>query len=357
VHPTRAQRSFGPEAVEAAVIDSVALVWGHAIGSSARRAYAPRTQDGRRNEALSPPVRLELEQLVERFGSDEGQVTTKRYGDKQPTFGQWQHDGADVLYREGRLEVRGSLPRLVAGRNDVVLDERGVHHGLRELERIATDVAGYKLKLIEAVPTRLDYCWQWQVPSVAWILEHLKASYAPPRKKRNEIVSPKGGRSLVFGYDKGRRTIRFYDKVGELHDRGEESMHDVDTILRYEIQERRRGKLRLVHEHGYTAVDVHRELEHGVAAIAAVAARDVEAVLAAGRDEWSGAVAFTLGALYLLDHEAMFPVLRRVVSRRSYYAWRRRARELQLQVADWTPHIPLDELVASTSLWRDQAAA
>lgn len=341
----------------AAVIDSVALTWGHAIGSAPRRADAPRTQGGRRAEPVAAPVRLDMEELVARLGTDEGQVRSIRYGDKRPDFGHWKVGDVELLYREGRVELRASLPKLVAGRNDVVLDERDVHAGLRELVRAGTELAQHPLELREAVPTRLDYAWQWEVPSVAWVIEHLKASYAPPRKKRNEIVSPKGGRSLVFGYDKGRRTIRFYDKVGELRDRGEESVHDVDTILRYEIQERRRGKLRLVHERGYSAVDVHRELEHGVASIAAVASRDVEAILTAARDEWWGALAYTLGGLYLVEHEEMLPVIRRCVSRRVYYLWRRRARELQLQVADWSPVIPLQELVASTSLWRDQAAA
>jgi hypothetical protein len=336
------------------MIDSVALVFGHAIGTTPRRVDAPRS--GRRAEAVAAPVRLDMDELAARFGDDDGQVTSKRYGDKEPSFGQWPHpDGADILYREGRLELRASLPKLLLGRNDVVLDERGVHDGLRELVRIGSDVAGYKLELGEAVPTRLDYCWQWEVPSVAWILEHLKASYMPPRKQRNEIVAPKGGRSLVFGYDKSRRSIRFYDKVGELAARGDESVHDLDTLLRYEIQERRRDRLRLVHERGYNAVDIHRELEHGVASIAAVASRDVEAILAAGREEWWGAIAFTLGSLYLVDHGEMFPVLRRVVSNNTYYAWRRRARELKLQVADWSPRIPLDEL--QRAHWRDQAAA
>lgn len=334
------------------MIDSVALTWGHATGSTPRLANAPRTQGGRRAEPVAAPVRLDLERLVERFGTAKGEVRSIRYGDKQPSFGQWQHEGCDVLYREGRLEVRASLPKLMLGRNDVVLDEPHVHRGLAEVARVASDVAGYPLALREAVPTRLDYCFQWEVPSVAWILEHLKASYAPPRKQRNEIVSPKGGRSLVYGYDKGRRTIRFYDKVGELKARGEESMFDVDTVLRYEIQERRRPRLRLVHEHGYTAVDVHRELEHGVASIAAVACRDVEAILNAAREEWWGAIAFTLGALYLVDHGEMFPVLKRVVSKNVFYAWKRRARSLALQVGDWRPDIPLTELAASSSIWQ-----
>src|SRR5581483_7549422 len=138
--------------------------------------------------------------------------------------------------------------------------------------------------------------------------------------------------------------------VGELIARGEETMFDVDTILRYEIQERRRPRLRLVHEHGYTAVDVHRELEHGIGSIAAVACRDVEAIMTAAREEWWGAIAFTLAALYLVDHEERFPVLRRVTSRPLYYRWKRRARELQLQVADWRPDIPYSELAASSSL-------
>jgi hypothetical protein len=339
------------------MIDSVALAWGGSIGTAERRTNAPRA--GRRAEPVSPPVHLDMRGLHERLAGDDGQLTVKRYGHDETPYvaGHWQSGSIDVLYREGRLELRASLPKLLTGRNDVVLDERGVHDGLRELVRAGAELVQHPLELREAVPTRLDYAYQWQVPSVAFVLEHVKAAFAPARKLRTEHVSAKGGRSLVWGYG-SRRVIRFYDKVGELAAHGEESEHELDTLLRYEIQERRRPKLRLVHEQGYRADVVRRELAQGVQVLGASALHDVEALLDSYGD-WPHAFAHVMAALHLAEHDEFWPLVRTRLCRNAYFAWKKRAREAALAVGDWQPIIPLNAFDAGSDLWltREQEAA
>ena len=161
------------------MIDSAVLTWGHALGTTERRAR-------RVAEPVAAPVRLDLLELVDRLGGDEGQVRAIKYGDGDwPVFGHWKVGDVELLYREGRVELRASLPKLLTGRNDVVLDERGVHDGLRELVRTGEELTRHPLELREAVPTRLDYAYQWEVPSVAFVLEHVKSAFAPARKSRS----------------------------------------------------------------------------------------------------------------------------------------------------------------------------
>lgn len=336
------------------MIDSVALTWGHALTTSSRRPERPRS--GRKVEPLSPPVRLDFPELVERLGCEEGQVRSIRYGDTWPVFAHWQVGAVELLYREGRVELRASLPKLLTGRNDTVLDERGVHDGLRELVRVGRELTRHPLELREAVPTRLDYAWQWDVPSVAFVLEHLKASFHPARKLRTENVSPKGGRSFSWGYG-SQRVLRFYDKVGELRARGEETDRELDTLLRYEIQERRRQKLRLVHEHGYRAGDVRHELEHAIASLATVSLRDFRELLDT-YGSYPHRVAYALGSLYLVDHDEFWPVLRKVTSKSTIYRWRKRAnRAAAIAVGDFDFHIPPHAFDSGESLWTAPAAA
>lgn len=335
------------------MIDSVALTWGHAPGTAERRANAPKA--GRRAEPTADPIRLDFPDLIARLGSDDGQVRAIKYDAAMPLYGHWKVGDVELLYRDGRLELRASLPKLLTGRNDVVLDERGVHDGLRELTRRGEELACHPLSLREAVPTRLDYCYQWEVPSVAFVLEHVKATFAPARKLRTEHVSPKGGRSFVWGYG-SKRAIRFYDKAAEVAARGEHSGHAPDTLLRYEIQERRRPRLRLVHEQGYPAVAVRGELQRGVQVLGAVAMHDVEQLLnKEGR--WRHAFAYVMAGLHLAEHDELWPIVKSLLSETAYYRWRARARETALAVGEWQPVIPADAFEASSALWSCAEAA
>jgi hypothetical protein len=343
------------------MIDSVALVWGHAIGTAERRARG-------KAEPLAPPVRLDLDRLGSKLGNTDGEITEKNWGDGGPTrYGQWKHGRLDVLYRPGRLELRASLPKLLLDRNDVVLDERGVHDGLRELVRVGEELIdgtgsnGYpsspELTLREADPARLDYCYQWVVPSVAFTLETIKSSIAPSRAQRDEIVSPKGGRTLNFGKG-GKRMIRFYDKVGEMRARREEIPPDVelDTLLRYEIQERRRPRLRLVHEDGYCAASVRRELQHGLGALDAIVLHDLDAILATYGD-FRYAVPFTLTSLYLVEHDEAWPWVKKHVSDSAFYRWRDRARLAARTVGELRLEIPSNAFDSRSPLWSIESQA
>lgn len=341
------------------MIDSVAFVWGQAIGTAERRARGEA-------EPLSPPVRLDFDRLGDRFGRGEGEITTKTFGDGEPArYGHWKHGAIELMYREGRLEVRTSLPKLLVGRNDVVLDERGVHDALCELVRetnaaltgCGVNATSPQLSLRTADPARLDYCFQWQVPSVAFALETMKSSFHPSRKIRTENVSPAGGRTLM--YRGGKRVVRFYDKVGEMLARKEDIPPDVelDTLLRYEVQDRRRGHLRLVHEDGYRAGAVRRELDVGIKGLSALAVRDLDAILASyGESKY--AIAFTLRDLYLVDHEEAWPWVRKHASDSAYYRMRQRVRAAALAVGDLDVEIPHGAFESgASSLWTLEAAA
>lgn len=336
------------------MIDTGYLVWGHAIGTAERRVDAP--QRGRRAEPTSPPVRLDIEDLYRRFGSPQGEVRAIRYGENGVPLvaGHWKFGDVEMLYRDGRLELRGSLPKLLTGRNDVVLDERGVHDGLVKLAAVGEELARYPLPLREATPARMDYVYQWRVPSVAFAVEHLKAAYAPARKLRTEVISPKGGRSLVFGYGT-KRVIRFYDKVGELLAHKIDTDEQLDTILRYEIQERRRSHLRLVHENGYSAHSVRFELEHALDGLAAMAYRDFESMVAS-YGTYPHAIAYSAATFHFTEHPEDLAVVRRLFSQSTYKRWKRRARRGALAVGEWTPEIPVDAFAAASSLWEQRAA-
>jgi hypothetical protein len=354
------------------VIDTVALVWGGQAGSSSRRADAPAR--GRAREVLAEPVRLDWNELAERLGADDGQIRSRRYARGVWTAGHWQLEGGlDLMYRDARLEVRASLPKLLVGRNDVVLNDRGIHEALRVLSRRAGDAIGQPLSLREAVPTRLDYCFQWEVPSVAAVQAHLKQTFKPPRKRFTENVSPRGGRSVMWGYASSHG-FRFYDKVGELADagvgdttveldpdghgavveRGEHSARALDRLLRYEVQDRRsRGELRFIHERGYRAADIREELQRPIRGLVETWTRDVDALIDE-RPDYSHQVAYVLAALYLAEHDEAWPVLRNRVHRNVYDRWRRRAQAAALALHGWQPIIPRTAFVAAGgSLWND----
>jgi hypothetical protein len=354
-----------------AVIDTAELVWGHLLSSDARRVDAPGR--GRRFEPTSPPIRLEWDELLARRGSPRGEVQRRVYGDGEATLGGWQVGDVTVQYVEGRVELRASLPKLVTGRNDVVLDEHGVHDGLRTLARIGGELVGHELELRHAVPKRLDYVYQWEVPSVANVVECLKSAFAPARKVRTENVSPFGGRSITWGYGT-KRVLRFYDKRAEIAEkaaragelgRGKERREamlelsrDFDTLLRFEVQDKRREKLHLVHENGYTAHAARRELETAIVRLQSktIACANFEALLRSHGD-WVHAVAYTAAAFHFLEHPENLTVATRFLSRRAKYAWRRRVREASLAVAEWLPVIAPDAFVAASSLWDFAEAA
>jgi hypothetical protein len=354
------------------VIDSVALVWGGQTGSAARRADAPRR--GRSREVVADPVRLDFADLASRLGSDDGQLRSRRYARGVWTGGHWQLEGGiDFMYRDGRVEVRASLPKLLIGRNDVVLNDHGVHTALRELAQRAGTAAGQPLSLREAVPTRLDYCFQWEVPSVAAVQAHLKRVFKPPRKRFTENVSPRGGRSVMWGYA-SPYGVRFYDKVGELVDagvdetvveldpdthgtfveRGELSARGLDRLLRYEIQDRRSsGELRFVHERGYRAVDVRHELQRPLRGLVETWSANLDALIDE-RPDYVHQLAYVLGSLHLAEHEEFWPVLKTRLHRNVYNRWRRRAQAAALALHGWQPIIPRSAFVAAAeSIWDD----
>lgn len=326
------------------MIDSVELTFGHAIGTTARRVQHPR-----RAEAVAEPVRLDFRDLIDRLGSDDGQITRKRYGEKEPVFGHWKFDdGVELLYREGRAQLRASLPKLLTGRNDIVIGEADVHEGLRRLVSRGSDLAQHPFILGEAVPTRLDYVYQWQVNSVAWLIEFLRAQMRLPKAAVETIVVPgaTGGRTLYFA--KGsKRVIRFYDKVAELAKHGFASEYEADTLLRFEIQERRRPRLRLVHERGYPAALVRHELCSIVDAIQLAETTRVERLLELRDSAWPHALAYALASIQLADHDELLPVIRRITSSSTFYRWRARATEWHVDIGDWKFDIPGNAFVES----------
>lgn len=376
------------------MIDSAVLVWGgsHVVNHRSARSPFDRTQ---------LPLYLNFPDLVGRLGSDEGEVRTIRYGDEVYSYGHWKRGTVEVLYGEknARLELRGSLPKIVAGENTALLGQAGVHEGLRKMVAIGGELIGRPLDIREAAPARLDYVYQWDVPSVAHVLEHMRAAFRPGRteKLRTENVSPLfGGRSLVWGYG-GKRVLRWYDKGAECAERAyrvgereplglapaaldgltvkeqkrvvdrarrrarelaagklEALGYSLDSLLRFEIQERRRDRLQPVHHFGYTAHAAELELEQGLGALAAVAHRDLDAILGGvGRRS----ILPTLGCLWIVDNELSWPVVRRHMSRSTFYRARGRGRELAFAVADWSPSFPEEPFGVNTSLWSEPHVA
>lgn len=370
-------RALPREGVEA-LIDSATLTWGATLSTAERRAR-------RSFEPTSPPIMLNWNELGDRLGRDDGEIRVIGYKGGQQPYGHWQVGDVDLLYRDGRLELRASLPKLLTGRNDVVLDEAAVHAGLRKLRDVGAELIDRPLDLAQATPTRLDYVYQWEVPSVAFVVEHLRSAFSPARKLRTENISPLGGRSITWGY-KSAKVIRFYDKTAEVAEKAaKEVVHglprdrleamqpherrraivyarqkareqafkdaELDTVLRYEIQDRRRPRLRLMHEDGYPGWRAQEELERTVDVLGTVSSRDFAALIDSYGD-WPHAIAYAAASLHFADHEADLAVVRGRVSRRAYYAWRRRTRQAALAVADWTPRLPPAAFSSGSSLWR-----
>lgn len=344
------------------MIDSIELVWG-----------GPRAPDQRRAHAIhdypSPPVYLDVAELVDRLGSPNGERKRVQYDGKWYDAGHWKQGDVQLLVSEGRVELRASLPKVVVGRNDVVLDEAGVHEGLRELVRRGADLTRAPLELREAVPKRVDFAFQWEVPSVAFTLEHIKSAYHPARKRFTENISPRGGRSLVWGYGHSKKTIRFYDKRAEVLEHMQRSGEfrrprdhklecrcpecvppdlELDTLLRFEIQDRRRPGLRALHVHGYSGRAVATELAGTIESLGAVAFVDAQALLDGRSAE---GISNALRSLYLGEHPEWWPPLRKVLPRTTFYRWRREARLLQLGSAEWVPRVPEDAFTAGSNLW------
>lgn len=358
------------------MIDTVALVWGH-----------------------TEPLWLDFADLSSRLGDEDGEITTKRYSGREKRFGHWKVGDVDVMYgaATGRLELRASLPKLVAGENDELLDARGVHAGLRDLQLVASEVASRELDVRDARPTRLDYVSHWEVGSVAAILEELQRSFGPDRKR----MTYEGGggralgRSLYYGKG-GKHVLRFYDKRAEVAEkalragevlapgqgaidpsfegraalearelvsrvskraaRREAREHylreqaGIDTLLRFEVQDRRSRVVRAIHENGYVASQVLAELVKPLAPLAALEVRAVEELIEeAARSSWPHAVRDTLANLHLAEHRELWPTIRRVHHRNTYDRYRRKARAVAVRT--WTPVIADDAFGDDFSIW------
>jgi hypothetical protein len=338
------------------VIDSVAFRWEH--------------------------LPLDFEELASRLGSDAGEVRSIRYGQRNKDYGHWSSGSAAVMYTgAGRLELRSSLPKLLTGQNDALLSEAGVHAALAELTRVGSEVTGVDLDLVAASPLRLDYVYQWEVPSVAAILAEMKTSFQPGRKRMTEEINSSGarGRSLYYGKG-GKQVLRFYDKRAEVAEAllrevthgvdqelldqmtplereiamregrrasRERFLHDagIDTLLRYEVQDRRRASLERIRDGGYLATDVHEELARPLQSFHEARIRNVDELLAeASVAKWPHAVAYTLAALQLGEHPELWPSLRMHASRNVFSRWRRRSR--QAAPKTWIPEIPADAFEA-----------
>jgi hypothetical protein len=352
------------------VIDTAIIVWGGQIGTAARRVKAPLS--GRRLELLAAPIRLDVDELASRLGDDAGQVTEKRYGEKKWQGGHWTlDDHIELMYRHGRVEARASLPKLLTGRNDVVLNERGVHEALRLLASRVSVALEYPLSLREATASRLDYAIQWDVLSVAAALEHLKRALKT-RKMRTENVAASGrGRSVVWGY-RSQHALRFYDKIGELaetceldpaveldtdmygpllEDEDAAVVRDLDRLLRYEVQDKRRDVVRLIHERGYRAVDVRLQLMKPIESVIAKPILDLRALIASeGRLK-------ALAAIALAEHPEFWPEVAKHGHPNTVSRWRAAARRAGATFETWSPAIPPTAFVADgAELWADDDA-
>ncbi len=360
------------------MIDTAVLAWGKATPTpDAVRVRRPSGVRGLEDFAArfpaSPPVYLDWNDLRSRLGSPDGELRQILYKESAALRGHWKVGDVELLYTDGRIELRASLPKLLTGDNAAVLDETGVKHALTKLVALGNDIAGtawvgtpharksvpITLDLASAVPRRLDYCYQWHVASVAFAFEHLKASFAPSRKVFHEIISPQGGRTLTWGYGGAKRTIRFYDKGAEVTEKltraGElrrvkshrvdcrcsrcgTSPYPHDTILRFEIQDREHNnRLRCIHEKGYAAADIRGELNRVLSLLRVTAIADLETLLVDATPERVGTI---IRSLWLREHPEAWAVLRKHLPRPTYYRWRKLAREFELGTADWVPKIP-----------------
>jgi hypothetical protein len=341
------------------VIDTVELIWGRSLGTAERRIDAPRA--GRRAEPAADPIRLDINDLVDKFGSPNGELKKHQYESGEYVAGTWKVGDVTLMYQEGRVELRASLPKVLVGRNDVVLDERDTHRALRQLVALGQEAIDHPLSLEEARPRRLDLAYQWDVPSVDFVLEHLKTAMNVRRKRFTYNVSPGGGRSIMWGYG-ARKSYgyRFYDKGAEIAEKAqrarEDTMRDawrrgdIDKLLRYELQEKRPGRVRLIHEQGYTATAIREALNAPFETLARVPRYTFESLIV------QDGVAIAGCTLYLVEHPDGLSTIRRVKSPATYYRWRMRTREaVNLDVGDWKLEIPDDAFGPGVSLW--QAAA
>src|SRR5207244_11853362 len=106
---------------------------------------------------------------------------------------------------------------------------------------------------------------------------------------------------------------------------------ELDTHLRFEIQDRRAGNVRLIHENGYRACDVRQELERALCGLA-VESSDFAGVLRTYPPNAPHRVAYAGASLYLYEHPPALSVVRNEISRRASYGWRRKARSAGLYV-------------------------
>lgn len=340
------------------MIDSKAIVWGAGQRIPDSRVARSRYRGNVVMNDQPGGLWLDFDELSERLGCSDGEVREISYAAGKKRFGHWQVGHIDLMYGEssGRLELRCSLPKLLLDRNDELLTESGVHEALRVLAQVGSELTGVELDLADATPTRADLCYQWPVHSVAETLQWIKAGHKPARRRRHEIVSPRGGNSLVYGY--GTKSLRrFYDKVGEMIEKGEDSDLDRDTLLRFEIQERRRPVLRLLHENGYRARDVVEHLQSALDDYSTLIAGSVVEYLrrAAAEGKRPRAV---LGDLYLAQNDHLLPALRELYSESTYYDLRRRAKKAAVVVSPWIPVVPDDAFDDAVSgLWDGEIAA
>lgn len=251
------------------------------------------------------------------------------------------------MYSEpaGRVELRCSLPKLMTGRNDELLDATATHDALRHLAAVGSDAIGVELNLREGRPTRLDLVYDWEVDSVTETLDWIERGLSTPRRLRTRNVSPRGGTSYVVGYGSGRRSrvLRFYDKGAEAREKKETTSLERDKVLRFELQEQRPEHLALVHEDGYTPGEITRRLQKELDPLSTLVAVGVGEYL--DRRTPAGnrrRISSSLGYLHLAQNPQLWGHVRERISESSYHELRANARRAMLAVTPWWPAIPLD---------------
>lgn len=335
------------------------------------------------------PVWVDWERLFERLGSDEGQIRLRRYGERLREYGAWKV--GDLVVMPGResgiVELRASLPKLLTGQNDAILDVAGVHDGLREIVRRGAEVLEVGLALERARPLRLDYVLHWPVESVAAVLKEIRAALPAPRKHETEWVSSSGalGRSLYYGL-KSKHVLRFYDKGAEVaaqellrvtHGLEPEEFEDlsleereqkiraarrevreeirreanIDKTLRFEIQDRRPHIIRQIHADGYRAEDVLEQLERPLQKLGEVTITSFDDVYAAEPD-WPFRLQASIAHWALAKHPELWPAVRQKCHPNTFYRLRKKARTAVERT--WSPEIRPDAFGEhGLSIWDD----
>jgi hypothetical protein len=346
------------------MIDSAALAWGY-----------------------DEPLRgLDFDQLVERLKSEDGQVRTLRFGDRVKEYGAWKIGDVIVMpgRQSGKVELRASLPKLLTGRNDEVLDAAGTYDAFRDLAARGSDILGIDLALEEARPYRIDYVFHWEVASVAALLNELRTVLAPARKDMTYWENSSGalGRSLYYGLGT-KHVLRFYDKGAEqaAHDLvavehgltaeeldamnplerdlkikaarrevREEVLRtaDIDRILRFEVQDRRPNVIRRLHAEGYPPSDIAAELAKPLRKLQMEPLHAFEDVLAR-EPEWRHRFAYGFLHWALPQHPEVLPVARRELHRNTYGRMRRMAPKTGPRT--WAPDIPAAAFGPPSNLW------